>query len=316
MDHIEGFYWTIRARLTAPRELPSAATFATEVHDPLTGVVPLSGWLHRSDEATADTLLIILHGLGGSPDSRYVGAALAAAEAAHIDALRFGLRGSDGAAGDFYHAGLTADLEAVIAAPAIAPYRRIVVLGYSLGGHVALRYATESPDPRVIAVAAVSSPLDLGRGQKLIDRPGAWLYRRYLLDNLTTLWQDVHAQWQATHVALPDVERIKRVRTLREFDSLTVVPRFGFSDADDYYQSASVGPRLGSLAIPALLVAARQDALVPPGAIDPWVEPAPRNLDVRWARRGGHVGFMPNLDLGQPGRRGLESQTLAWLLRH
>src|SRR5688572_33453680 len=42
--------------------------------------------------------------------------------------------------------------------------------------------------------------------------------------------------------------RSRRARTLRELDRLTVVPRFGFADPEDYYRRASVGPLLADLA--------------------------------------------------------------------
>ena len=78
----------------------------------------------------------------------------------HAPALVGGLRAfaavfmADGRGEDFYHAGLTVDLEAAIASPELARYQRILILGYSLGGHVVLRYAA-NPNGSVADIAAV-----------------------------------------------------------------------------------------------------------------------------------------------------------------
>ena len=74
--------------------------------------------------------------------------------------LRLALRGADGSGEDFYHAGLIDDLAATVDSAAFADYERIVIIGYSLGGHLALRYACEKPDSRVRAVAAICAPLE------------------------------------------------------------------------------------------------------------------------------------------------------------
>ena len=108
------------------------------------------------------------------------------------------------------------------------------------------------------------------------------------------------------------VARVLRARTLREWDSLTVVPRFGFRDTDDYYATASVAPRLGRIDVPALVVASRADPMVPTSSIDAAAAAAPA-LDLRWVR-GGHVGFPAALHLGLDAPPGLGPQLAAWLL--
>ena len=84
---------------------------------------------------------LVVHGLGSEIDAPYVVAAAQAAEARGLSCLRLYLRGADRKGEDFYHAGLTADLHAALASPTLASYDRVFVLGYSLGGHVTLRYA-------------------------------------------------------------------------------------------------------------------------------------------------------------------------------
>ena len=109
--------------------------------------------------------------------------------------------------------------------------------------------------------------------------------------------------------------RVLRVRRLREWDALTVVPRHGFASTEDYYARASVSRRWQALRVPALLVNTEHDPMVPAWTVRPALASAPAGLDVRWLRSGGHVGFPGREDLGEPGPLGLEPQVLSWLQR-
>ncbi|MFP3940952.1 MAG: YheT family hydrolase [Thermoanaerobaculia bacterium] len=306
--HLRTVGWRLVRGLGAA-SIDGAEPWSTEVDDPDLGPVRLSGWLHHRPGAR--DLLVVVHGLGGCSESSYAVRAARVSEAARVACLRFNLRGADRSGEDYYHAGLTADLGAALASPELAGYRNVGLLGFSLGGHVALRYATEAPDPRLRAVAAVCSPLDLAAGGRLIDRPAYWPYRRYLFRSLLEIYGAVARR---RPVPLP-VEAARRIRTFLEWDTRIVAARHGFRDAADYYRRASVGPRLERLAVPALLVAAEDDPMVPPGAVRPVLAGRKVPLEVRWVASGGHVGFSPRLDLGMGGPPGIEAQTAAWLRR-
>jgi predicted alpha/beta-fold hydrolase len=237
-----------------------------------------------------------------------------------LASLRLNLRGADGEGGDFYHGGLTADLAAAVRDLA-GRFERVFALGFSLGGHVTMRYATEVDEPSFTGCAAVCSPLDLAVGVDAIDRPSMAVYRRYVLRNLKAGFSPTALERSPVSPA-----RLQGVEKLREWDSLTVVPRFGFRDTDDYYARASVGPLLSGLRRPALLVAAKHDPMIPPSAIRPHLEGGiESSLIVRWLGRGGHVALPASADLqldgssssssssSSGGRSGVVPQILAWL---
>jgi len=182
------------------------------------------------------------------------------------------------------------------------------VVGYSLGGHLALRWSTEVLDPRVQAMAAVCPPLDLLHCAQAIDRPAGSLYRGHILKQL----KEIYAQVAARRELPTSVEDVRRVRSMIRFDDLTVAPRHGFSDARDYYTSMSVGGRLGEVRVPALIVEATDDPMVPAAGLRQFLDPLPAAVTVRWVR-GGHIGFPHDLDLGVSAPLGLESQVLGWL---
>lgn len=306
------------ARALRPEAAAASEPWWAVVEDPRIGPVRLSGRLRAQDGAVRaggtgpDGLLVVVHGLGASADASYAVRAARAAEAAGLACLRLNLRGADRSGEDYYHAGLTEDLRAALASPALAAYDRVAVLGFSLGGHVALRYATEETDSRLRAVAAVSAPLDLAAGGRLIDRPALWAYRRYLLAHLMEIYRAV-ARRRPVPLA---VEEARRIRTFRDWDTHIVAARHGFRDAADYYERMSVGPRLERLAVPALLVGAEDDPMVPPEAVRPVLAGRTTPLEVRWVATGGHMAFSGGLDLGLGGRPGIDGQVLAWLERH
>jgi uncharacterized protein len=316
-----GHYWTIIPRFRhglRPLVAPAGKPWETSLVDPVAGQVPVTGWLRQrsgSGSPGSEELVVLVHGLGGSTESHYMVRGAEAAEAAGLSCLRLNLRGCDRRSHDFFHAGLTADLHAALASPELRGYRRIYVVGYSLGGHVVLRLASEDVDPRVAGVAALCAPLDLSLSQQALDVPVRWPYRRYLLRSLF----DVFAAVAARRPQPLSVGEVTRIRTIREWDDRVVAPRHGFADAGDYYARASVAPRLGELRVPALLVNSEGDPMVPAWAVRAVLRgPAPR-LEVRWVAGGGHVSFPRRLDVGLRGGPtdglGVDAQVLGWLRR-
>jgi predicted alpha/beta-fold hydrolase len=303
-------FWTVwplvRKRLR-PLAPPAGEAWSLAFDDPHAGEVRLTGRLTAVD---GRRLVVLVHGLGGSIDSTYMIRTARAAEAMGLASLRLNLRGADRSGDDFYHAGLSGDLGRVLQSPALARFAEIFFLGYSLGGHLALRFATEVEDPRLRAVAAVCSPLDLDVSVRHFDRPAGWLYRRYILRGLLEM-----AERQAERGTMPTpLDKLRRVRTVREWDRHTVVPRFGFESPEDYYRQASVGRRLDRLRRPALLIATPGDPFVHPDAVRSALNGNHRRLRVEWVDGGGHVAFPASLDLGQEGPPGIEGQALGWLV--
>ncbi|HET6585071.1 MAG TPA: alpha/beta fold hydrolase, partial [Nannocystaceae bacterium] len=263
-----GHLWTIAPELrdrVRPLHAPASEPWSVVVEDARVGAVRLGGRVRH--EPDAQTLLLVVHGLGGSSESPYVRRAAVAAGVLGWSCLRIDLRGADGRGEDVYHAGLWEDLVAGLAERSLARYSRVAVLGFSLGGHVTMRLALAGADPRVTAVAAVCAPLDLGASATAFDRRRVWLYRSHVLRALKATVRAV-ASRRGSDLGW-DLPAIMGVRKIREWDARVVVPRHGFADVDDYYARASAAPRLGELAIPALYIGARHDPMVPAFAIEP-----------------------------------------------
>ncbi len=303
-----GHFWTVAPYLRhrfRPVGLPRATPWSTLLEDPKVGPVQLHGLLAHAQGAR--TLVVLVHGLGGGLDSGYLRACTRAAHDFGFATLRLALRGADRAGRDFYHAALTADLRAALASPEVQQYACIFLLGFSLGGHLCLYYASEDHDPRLRAVAAICPPLDLKPVQQAIDAAPLNVYRRHVLDGLKEIYRGVAAQGS---VPTPLREALS-IRRIYEWDRQVIVPRFGFDSVEDYYTRASAGPRLGRIGVPALIVAAREDPMVPFATLRPFLD-AP-NLTVRAPRSGGHTYFPRDLHLGFAEASGLPHQAVGWL---
>ncbi len=309
--NLMGHFWTVYPLLkqaVRPLTLPRAAPWSCQVVDPDVGRVELTGLLQ--EEPASEVLVVLIHGIGGCATSRYNVNAAHSAQALGVSSLRLNLRGCDRRGQDLHHAGLTSDFATILTDPRFARYSRIYLLGYSLGGHLVLRFATEVEDPRVRAVAAISTPLDLERAVTFFDQPQCWLYRRYILSHLADIYTAVARRRK---LAVPP-EKVQRIRYLREWDENVIVPRFGFADTADYYRQTCVGPHLDRLRVPALLIATEKDPMIHPQAVRAALTPGLSQLEVYWTDRGGHVGFPPRIQLGEGPAKALDDQVLEWLV--
>jgi predicted alpha/beta-fold hydrolase len=310
---ILGHYWTIAPWLKEklrPTRPPPFTGFSVDVGESPVGPARCLGKI--SHLGGAKSLLVIVHGLGGNSESHYVIEAAAWAERLGLASLRINMRGAGGDGEDIYHAGLYSDLHAAITSAELDRYERVFLLGYSLGGHITLRYASSgSLDPRVRAVAVICPPLDLERAVAAIDRPERWVYRRHILSGLKEMYKAAAAR-RPMPLPIPDAMAI---RSMRAWDRLIMTRRFGYPSAEAYYARESVAPRLRDLAAPTLLLAAEADPMVPRDTLLPALTEHPPSplLDVRWIAVGGHVGFPSALSLGCGGVPGLSPQVIQWL---
>lgn len=85
--------------------------------------------------------------------------------------------------------------------------------------------------------------------------------------------------------------RLKRLRTLRDFDHKITAPLNGFASAEDYYAKSSSRYFLKSIQVPTLLLQARDDPFMTAEAIPNREELSP-SITLEASERGGHVGFV------------------------
>jgi predicted alpha/beta-fold hydrolase len=226
---------------------------------------------------------------------------------------RFNMRscgGTENLALTNYHSGQTSDLLYVLRERRTNTSLPIFLVGFSLGGNVVLKLSGElGEDARglIAAVCAVSTPIDLKACAKALGKPENALYRQRFLSRLRERIRLRHRQAPEIY----SLEPLSKVRTIYDFDDLYTGPLFGFGSADNYYATQSANRFLGRIRIPALLVQAKDDPMIPFSVYD---HPAFREnpcLTLIAVEHGGHLGFISRR---QP-RFWLDGVVVEWLMK-
>src|SRR5579871_4973429 len=136
----------------------------------------------------SSSLVIISHGLEGNAHRAYVKGMARAFATSGFDVLAWNYRGCGEEMNKtlrFYHSGATDDLHTVVNHARDRGYERIILLGFSLGGNLTLKYVGErTVDSSIAAAIAFSVPLDLYTSSIAISKPGNWIYSRRFLKSL------------------------------------------------------------------------------------------------------------------------------------
>ena len=226
--------------------------------------------------------------------------------------VRLDLRGTGagfGLARHFYHAGRTEDIRAsLLDLHRESPTSPLFLIGFSLGGNLALKLAGEAgtdPVPMLARVAAVAPPIDILRCAELISQPRCRFYDRFFARSMIKL-----AKERQRHFPDETLPRFPVNPTIRQFDDLFTAPRCGFEDALDYYRKASALPVIPNIPVPALMITARDDPFV---SVEPFEQlKVPPHVRVEIHDRGGHLGFI-GFD-GGGGVRWAERRVAEWIL--
>jgi len=265
------------------------------------------------DGAAGAPVLVLFHGLEGSSRSPYAAAILGAAAARGWRGAVPHWRGCSGEANRLaraYHSGDVRDLETMLAAVRDrAPGAPLFAVGVSLGGSVLLNWLGREPEKSLAwlrAAASVSAPIDLVASGTALDRGLNRIYARNFLRTLVPRALEKLARYPGLYSA----ECLRRVRTIREFDDLVTAPLHGFAGVMDYWARASSKPWLRRIALPTLVLNARNDPFVPGDSL-----PGPADVSAAVTldqpATGGHVGFVSGRFPGS--QEGLPTRLLNFL---
>jgi len=252
-------------------------------------------WVDSPTASPDAPLVVLLHGLEGSSGSHYARAMMAALEARGWRGVVPHFRGCGGELNRMpraYHSGDHLEAQAMLAAirARIPPAARVYVVGVSVGGSVILNWlgrAGRDAARMVTAAAAVSAPLDLTAAGISI---GQGLNRIYTHNFLTTLKPKSLAMAQR-FPGLIDAAKVKRARSMDAFDDAVTAVLHGFVDSADYWRRASSKPWLSGIAVPTLVLNARNDPFVPEESL-PIPTEASADVLLDQPGEGGHVGFL------------------------
>ncbi|KPK60911.1 MAG: hypothetical protein AMJ59_04105 [Gammaproteobacteria bacterium SG8_31] len=253
----------------------------------------------RSDscQGPARGLAILIHGWEGSADSLYLLSTGAHLQARGYDVFRLNMRDhgpSHHLNPELFHSNRIREVVgAVKRIQALFPDSPLFLAGFSLGANFALRVALRAPARgiQLRQVAAVCPVLEPAHTLEALETGWA-TYRQYFLSK----WRRSLRKKQEAFPDLYDFRDIRRHRTLTDLTAYFVEYHSGFPSLASYLKGyALTGDVLGSLRVPAHIIAARDDPVIPHDDIARIARPA--SLTVTLTDRGGHCGYVEDARL-------------------
>lgn len=246
----------------------------------------------------SDTIVIALHGLEGSSKSKYIIGITNYLNKQNIDVVAVNFRGCSGKPNRLlqtYHSGKTDDLHAIITyINAIFKYKQIVILGYSLGGNITLKYLGENSKnlhPKIKCAIAISVPCDLESSSKMLANTENKIYLNKFLQTLKSKTLEKLAQFPDSFLKK---DAILKAKNFYDFDNLYTAPAHGFKNAEDYWRKSSSKPYLARIKTPTLMLNALDDSFLSKECYPTKIAEENDSLFLEIPKYGGHVGFNSN----------------------
>ncbi len=248
-------------------------------------------WLKQNSKK----VVIISHGLEGNTHRAYVKGMAKAFYNDGYDVLAWNFRGCGGGMNKalrFYHSGATDDLSTVVDHAIHLGYETILLIGFSLGGNLSLKYGGERAlNSKIKGIIAFSVPMHLYSCSLQLSKPSNWIYANRFLKSLKNKITEKSK-------VMPELMRtaLREIKTLQQFDDAFTGPLHGFKDAIDYYQKCSALFFLEGIKIPTLIVNAQNDPFL---SVECFPASIKNNrIKFKFPKTGGHVGFFRFLGNG------------------
>jgi predicted alpha/beta-fold hydrolase len=249
-------------------------------------------WQPVQDAASRLTVVLV-HGLEGSSDSHYIQGITTRAWAAGWNVVRMNMRncgGTDSLTPTLYHSGLSGDVGAVVDHYAQQKgLERVALIGYSMGGNLALKLAGEwGARTPLCAVATVCPAIDLAVSSDALHTPRNRFYEWHFLRRLLRRYKTKAALFPNIY----SIADLGSIRSLREFDDKIVARYCDFKDSTDYYYRAAAARVLDGIAVPTLVLRALDDPFIRLTQETRETLLANRNITLAETQHGGHCAFL------------------------
>ena len=237
-------------------------------------------------------LALLLHGWEGSTESSYMRLTAAQMLGLGFEVFRLNFRDHGGThhlnPAIFHSNRIDEVVHAALDIAARFAPRPMLAAGYSLGGNFALRLALRAPAAglQLAGVAAVCPVIDPSRTMLHMER-GHRLYLRHF----ERTWR---ASLRRKRELFPEELAFDDATLglgMRELTDWLVRTHTDFGSLDNYFDGYSIaGNRLSSLQVPADILMAADDPVIPLEAFHDLALPAHARVEIsRW---GGHCGFL------------------------
>ena len=242
----------------------------------------------------SNTLVIALHGLEGSSKSNYIVSLVNHLNSLQIDCVAINFRGCSGEDNNnvySYNSGKTDDLDLTINyITTNYTYSTIILVGYSMGGNITLKYLGENTEipSEIKGAIAISVPTDLEGSSNSLSHWNNKVYTNRFLKSLIQKTIQKNKLFPKTGL---DMELVKNAKNFADFDNAVTAPLFGYKSAQDYWKKCSSKQFLTSIKLPTLLINALDDTFLSESCF-PFKEAISNpNFHFESPQYGGHVGF-------------------------
>lgn len=242
------------------------------------------------------TLAVLIHGLEGSSSSHYITATIKHLNNKNLDAVCINLRGCSGEDNNLlatYHSGKTEDVSFVMNHLLDKySYENIVIIGFSLGGNLTLKYLGEQGKElpsEIKGGIACSVPVDIASAEKEMDKLKNKLYMEVFFKTMKNKILEKAHKFPEYKL---DKDKLFKATKFKHLEHLYTVPVFGFESPEDYWQKASSKPYIPSINRPALLINAKDDTFLSKECYPKEEAKTSDNFYLEITKYGGHCGFM------------------------
>jgi predicted alpha/beta-fold hydrolase len=257
----------------------------------------IRGDCHWQENLAQHPTLVLVHGLEGSSESGYILGTAEKAWRAGFNVIRLNQRncgGTEDLTETLYHSGLSRDIHAVIVELiACDALPEIFAAGFSMGGNLVLKMAGELGDsapPQVRGFAAVAPSMDLASCAAKLEKAANFLYQRHFVMRLKRRMRYKAKLFPGVY----QIDGMRNIRSVRDFDDVITARYCGFQDAADYYAQSSASQFIAKIRRPTLIVAAQNDPVVPFAAFQNDAVHGNPNITLLAAKHGGHCAFIAN----------------------
>lgn len=259
-------------------------------------------------QKSSKKVAILLHGLEGNAQRVYImgQGKILVENGWDVAAMNHrGCSGEENLLYKSYNSGRTYDLEFLVEFILNKDrYDEIVLIGFSLGGNLVLKYFGECDSlPKQLKKGiAISSPLQLdGSLESLIKREN-WIYNRTFINDLRKKYKRKMSRFPE-EMNLADY---KQITSLLAFDTIYTAPAHGFADAYDYYKKSSSLQFLPNIKTPVLILNAKNDSFLSKDCYPTKIASESKIIFLETPKYGGHVGFHITNKLYYSEKRALE----------
>jgi uncharacterized protein len=237
-------------------------------------------------------LVVLTHGLEGHSGRPYIMGMAKLLSLNGYDVLAWNCRSCSGELNKtfrFYNHGEIEDIDLVIkTALKRKNYDNIVLVGFSMGGNISLKYASVSQNPAISNVVAFSAPLDMRSSLDILDKASNWLYK-------TMFIKDLQPKMEMKSRLFPErvsIEYIKKKKDWMEMLKTYFCTFNGYTSMEDFFEKGSALNFIPDLKIPALIVQAQNDPFLTPPCFPIDLAKKHPFIHLETPQKGGHCAFM------------------------